>query len=167
MRESIHVSRSLAPVTMPARLLNEISEHARESFPEECCGLMLGKGSGCFEAARRCKNDMTALHGRDPLTYPRDGRRAFHMNELDYQKVQREADAQGALVTAVYHSHVDAGLYFSESDQAFATQPGFPFPRAWHIVISVFDRRVRECAVFMRADGAETFEGRMLEPEVS
>ena len=36
------------------------------------------------------------------------------MNELDYMQAQEHAEGKGDAVTAVYHSHVGAGVYFSE-----------------------------------------------------
>lgn len=106
---------------------------------------------------------MTRLHRQDPAQYPRDGREAFHMHEADVLAGQRDADARGWRVTAVYHSHADAGPYFSTLDQEFAAQPGFPFPDARHIVISVLDGLVNEIAVFDREAGG--FRGRLLQAE--
>jgi [CysO sulfur-carrier protein]-S-L-cysteine hydrolase len=158
----IDVNRILPPVLMSPRLLNALREHARETHPEECCGLLTGPTAGRFEVAHRCRNEMTRLHRLDPAAYPRNGRRGFHMNEADVLRVAEEADARRWLVTGVYHSHADAGPYFSELDQEFARQAGFPFPLAQHVVISVLDGLVGEAAVFRRIDGTPDFEGRVL-----
>lgn len=157
--QRIEVSGELAPAPIDGRVLNELCAHARETWPEECCGLVTGRRAGCYEVAHRCRNEMTRLHRADPATYPRDGTRAFYMNELDYLRVSSEAAERGALVTAVYHSHVGAGAYFSELDQEFARQPLFPFPDADHIVLAVFDRRVSELGLFRR-DPRGGFHGR-------
>ena len=162
MSGRIDPNRALPPVTMSARLLNALCEHARETHPEECCGLLAGAAPGEFAWARRCRNEMTRLHRRDPASHPRDGTRAFHMNEADTLRVVEEAEAKGQLVTGVYHSHADAGPYFSELDQEFARQPGFPFPEAQHIVISVIEGVVGEAAVFRRTELGAGFEGRLL-----
>jgi proteasome lid subunit RPN8/RPN11 len=158
----IDPNRALPPVTMSARLLNALCEHARETHPEECCGLLGGFAPGEFAWARRCQNEMTRLHRRDPKAHPRDGTKAFHMNEADTLRVIEEAEGRGQLVTGVYHSHADAGPYFSELDQEFARQPGFPFPEAQHIVISVIEGVVGEAAVFRRTELGPGFEGRLL-----
>lgn len=84
------------------------------------------------------------------------------MNEMDYVRIQRQADEERVQVTGVYHSHVGAGAYFSELDQAFALQPLFPFPAADHLVISVVEERVRELAVFRRDAVSGGFAGRVL-----
>lgn len=165
MSGRIEVNRSLPPVVMPARALLRMQEHARESHPEECCGLVLGSATGRYEDVHRCRNEMTRLHHEDPLTYPRDGRQAFHMNEADYLEAVKTAEERGLGVVAVYHSHADAGAYLSEMDQDYALAPGFPFPDADHIVISVVEGLVRETACFRRELPGGAFVGRLLVSE--
>jgi sulfur-carrier protein adenylyltransferase/sulfurtransferase len=160
----IDPNRTLAPVVISARVLGALCEHARETHPEECCGLLTGPAAGCFAEAHRCRNEMTLLHRRDPSLYPRSGDTAFHMNEGDVLRVAEAAEGRRWLVTGVYHSHTEAGAYFSELDQDFARQPGFPFPLAQHVVISVLDGLVGESAVFRRVDEPPGFEGRVLLP---
>ena len=58
---------------------------------------------------------------------------------------------RGERVTCVYHSHVEAGAYFSEMDQDFAGQPLFPFPDADHLVVSVVGAKIVDQAIFRRA----------------
>ncbi|MDX1650406.1 MAG: Mov34/MPN/PAD-1 family protein [Myxococcota bacterium] len=164
MSGRIEVNRSLAPVCMPARLLNELRSHALEAWPEECCGLLVGSAPGRFEAAHRCRNDMTRLHRQDPAAWPRDGTKAFHMNEIDYLRVRDQAEAAGGRVTGVYHSHVDAPAYFSELDQEYVRQPLFPFPDARHLVLSVVEGRVREAALFRIDPATGAIEGRPVVP---
>lgn len=163
MNERILVDRSAPPVLAPIEVVTALQGHARETHPEECCGLVLGARAGDLARVFRCRNEMTRLHQLDPLQYPRDGREGFHIHEADVLAAQREADAHGWVVTGVYHSHADAGPYFSTVDQEFAAQPGFPFPAALHLVISVLDGLVKEIAVFEPA--ADGFTGRLLAVE--
>ncbi len=156
------MDRSLPPVTVPARVVADLQEHARETHPEECCGLVLGRAAGRLERVFRCRNEMTRLHKQDSDRFPRDGSEAFHMHEADVLAAQREADEQGWRVTGVYHSHADAGPYFSALDQEFALQPGFPLPEAVHIVVSVLEGLVKEVAVFERSEAPLRFTGRLL-----
>ena len=162
MSGHVEVNPRLAPVVIRGRLLNEIYTHALESPPEECCGLLTGRAAGCFEAVHRSRNEMTRLHRQDPIAHPRGGERAFHMNEFDYVRVQRDAETAGARVTGVYHSHVEAGAYFSEDDQESALLELYPFPKVDHIVISVVDRAVKEVAAFRWLPDEGRFEGRTL-----
>ena len=154
MYRRIDVDDSLAPMGLPADLLHELCRHALETQPEECCGLVLGDAERRFQQLVRCRNEMTALHQKDPDTHPRDGYTAFYMSPHDYLKALEYAEAAGLGVTAVYHSHVGVGAYLSEMDQEYAAQPLFPFPDADQIVIPVYDRTVRPVAIFRRsADG--------------
>ena len=160
MRRRVAVDESLPPVVLPGRILNELCAHAIQSLPEECCGLVLGDDHQRFQRIIRCRNEMTQRHQADSKAYPRDGRRAFYMNELDYMNAIEQAEAAGGRVTAVYHSHVDAGAYLSEMDLEYAENPLFPFPHADHIVAGVHDRKVQELGLFQRTgpgqhDGAD------------
>lgn len=165
MWERIFVDRDQVPLPVSVRALAELREHARETHPEECCGLILGRKRADLERVVRCRNEMTRLHRQDCEQFPHDGREAFHMNEADVLQAQRFADAEGWIVTGVYHSHADAGPYFSTLDQEFASQPGFPFPDAMHVVISVLEGMVKEVAAFARHDSSSGFAGRLLAAE--
>jgi proteasome lid subunit RPN8/RPN11 len=141
------------PIGIPARILNELCEHAREAEPEECCGLVLSAGGLRYGRAVRCRNEMTRRHEEDPAEFPRDSRSAYYMSASDVLAVTREAERSGEHVTAVYHSHVGAAAYLSHDDLEYARNPLFPFPYADQIVLSVFERTVREIKIFLRSDG--------------
>lgn len=147
---------------MPVDVLNEVFAHAREAEPEECCGLITGDDALPYRHVVRCRNDMTRHHQRDPESYPRDGRQGFYMNEQDYLRAEDDAQDRGERITAVYHSHVEAGAYFSEMDQDFASEPLFPFPDAHHLVVSVVGGKVVDQAVFRRDAASARFVGRLV-----
>jgi proteasome lid subunit RPN8/RPN11 len=156
MASRVEVDHEATPVRMPARILHELCQHALESLPEECCGLIVGSASSRYLDLVRCRNEMTAKHLQDPTVYPRDGRAAFYMSEHDYLLAWREAERLGRTVTAVYHSHVGAGPYLSEMDVAYAQHVAFPFPDADQIVVPVFEYRVQGVAVFRRSSAGFT-----------
>ena len=159
MHGRIHLDTRLPALSVTAKVLNEMAGHARETLPEECCGLVSGDEANRFRRVHRCRNEMTRMHQDDAVAHPRDGRQAFYMNEHDYLAASRQAESQGEKITAVYHSHPGVGVYFSELDQAFAAQDLFPFPDADHIVISIHDGKV-EAGLFQLADAG--FVGRVL-----
>jgi len=160
----VEVDPALEPVEVSCLILHEIEQHARESYPEECCGLLSGDGEVRFRRLHKCRNEMTALHDAAPATYPWDGRSAFHMNPLEYAHIEEEAHARGERITAVYHSHVGARAYFSAVDLAVASQPDFPFPDADHIVVAVADGVVcrEERGLYRRAGRDGPFRGHPL-----
>ena len=165
MKEQIPVDSQASPIALPGRLLNELCTHALETRPEECCGLVTGVSGDRFRRVYRCRNTMTLQHQNDPTSYPRDGREAYYMSEVDYLRALKEAEAAGEVVTAVYHSHVAAGVYLSEMDQDFADHELFPFPTAAQIVLAVGANavdRVLGAGIFER-DPSGLFRGRPLE----
>jgi len=153
----------LAPIRIGGRVMNELYSHALQSQPEECCGLISGTKQERYARVHRCRNEMTARHLEDAAAYPRSGTEAYLMNEVDYQRAAQEAEAKGESVTAVYHSHVGAGAYFSELDQEFAEAAFFPFPDASHIVLSVWGRRVSSAGIFERSPLTGQFVGTLVE----
>ncbi|MEE8582237.1 MAG: Mov34/MPN/PAD-1 family protein [Myxococcota bacterium] len=162
-RRRIELDPTLQPVVVPGRVLNELCAHALESRPEECCGLLAGDAEQRFAAVHRCRNEMTLKHRSDPRAFPRDGREAYFMSELDFLRGRMEAEERGGAVTAVYHSHVGAGAYFSEMDQEFAEHVLFPVPDAAHIVLAVWERKVTEVGIFERDPISGFLDGRLVQ----
>src|SRR5262249_6641612 len=134
-----------APVGIPARILNELCEHAREAEPEECCGLVLSEGNVRYARAVRCHNEMSQPESLS----------AYSMSMRDVLAAIRETERSGECVTAVYHSHVGGiGAYLSASDLEYAQNVLFPFPGADQIVLSVYEGSVQEIKIFVR-EGAQ------------
>jgi len=156
----IDVDETLPSVEIPRRILNDLYSHAIQSLPEECCGLIVGTDDDRYQSLVRCRNEMTMRHRQDPVEYPRDGSEAFYMNSLDYMIAHEEAEARGARVTAVYHSHVGVGAYLSGMDLAYAESENFPFPDADHIVVAIFDRKVDSVGSFRKDGEGQSFLGR-------
>lgn len=155
----IEVDTNLQPVALPGPVINELCAHAIDARPEECCGLVTGANDQRFRDVHRCRNEMTTRHRADSVAYPRDGREAYLMNEIDYLQAQEHAEGKGDEVTAVYHSHVGAGVYFSEMDQEFADAAFFPFPGAAQIVLAVWEGRVAGAGMFTRDAQSGLFVG--------
>ena len=162
MRQRVDPDRTLAPVPMPAKVVHEICQHAVNEEPWECCGLVVGSSQARYMQAVRCTNIMNKKNQEDPAAYPRDGRSAFFMDPQEYGRALQAAESAGLSITAVYHSHVGAGPYLSEMDLAYAEHAGFPFPEADQIVVSVYDRVVRDVALFRRT--GKGFVGHRVEP---
>ena len=126
--------------------LRQIREQAVDEYPRESCGVIVA-GTG----ERRlvpCRNVQDQLHQRDPERYPRDARTAYYIDPADLLRIGR-LEAAGLAVTVIYHSHVDAGAYFSETDRRQALVGGEPaYPEATYIVTSVVGGRADAVAAF-------------------
>ena len=100
-----------------------IKQQAVAEYPNECCGVILTRG-----AERRivpCRNVQDQMHSRDPVTFPRTARNAYYMDPLDALKLNRLVD-EGFAIAVIYHSHPNAGAYFSETVRAQALIRGEP-----------------------------------------
>jgi glutamate-1-semialdehyde 2,1-aminomutase len=133
-----------------------IKQQAVAEYPNECCGVILTRG-----AERRivpCRNVQDQMHARDPITFPRTARNAYYMDPLDALKLNRLVD-EGFEFAVIYHSHPNAGAYFSETDRAQALIRGEPaYPGAVYVVASVIGREVKSLAAFRFNRASAAFE---------
>lgn len=135
---------------------NAISQHSLETFPEECCGLVLSNGGK--DEVRRVENIQNKLHALDAITYPRTAAIAYAMDPRELEWILDEADKSGSRLKAFYHSHPDHEAYFSAEDKAFATPFGEPtFPAAAQIVVSVFHRSIKAVKAFAWSNELKDF----------
>ena len=136
-----------AEITLSVDAWNAISRHAQETFPDECCGVVLAHGAQ--EIVRPLENIQNKLHALDPETYPRTAVIAYAMDLKELERVIDEGARSGAKLKAFYHSHPDHEAYFSNEDKAFASPFGEPtFPNAAQIVVSIYGREVKRICAF-------------------
>jgi proteasome lid subunit RPN8/RPN11 len=137
----------LTTLTLTQKVWDQISRHAMEAFPEECCGVVLDHGDR--DEVRRCTNIQNKLHALDPESYPRDATIAYAMDPKELELIINEAGTNGAKVKAFYHSHPGHEAYFSQEDKAFATPFGEPsYPESAQIVISIYDRVIKRISAY-------------------
>ena len=123
-----------------------IRAQAVEEYPFESCGVILARGSE--RRLLRCRNAQNELHARDPVRYTRDARTAYYIDPKDLLRIG-DLERQGFEVAVIYHSHVDAGAYFSETDRRQAVVGGDPaYPGAVYVVTSVVRGAVDAVAAF-------------------
>jgi proteasome lid subunit RPN8/RPN11 len=101
--------------------LRAVEEDALASYArdEEACGYLTGPaGDTLCDAPTRMENVANKLHARDPETYFRTGRTFFAFNEKRFADAVERGGKDGRPVKVLYHSHLDAGAYFSPTDAA-------------------------------------------------
>ena len=118
--------------------------HAREAYPDECCGLIIGPPPAQGDKEENlslspCENVQNEMHEKDPEIYPRTARRAFLIDPFEFERIVRRAEEAGEVVRGIFHSHPDEDAYFSQEDVDAAVPFGdIPaFPDAGHVVMSV------------------------------
>jgi [CysO sulfur-carrier protein]-S-L-cysteine hydrolase len=126
--------------------LETIRAQAVQEYPFESCGVVLRRGDE--RRLLRCRNAQNELHARDPARHPRDARTAYYIDPKDLLRIG-DLEHQGFAVAVIYHSHIDAGAYFSETDRRQALVGGEPaYPGAVYVVTSVVSGVVDAVAAF-------------------
>lgn len=107
--------------------LGQMIKDAEQSFPDECCGFLLGRESGDDRQIRKIIPVHNSKEG--------DKRRRFLISGKDYVAAERFADENGLQLLGIYHSHPDHPAIPSEHDRE-AAQPYFSY-----VIISVMHGR--------------------------
>ncbi len=117
--------------------LQAICAHALREAPSECCGIIFGpKDQALADQATACDNIQDRLHAEDPARFTRDARTAYNFEARDIFKLQKSLRGETP-AKIVYHSHVDVGAYFSDTDQAAAQFDGEPAYPVEYVVVDV------------------------------
>jgi proteasome lid subunit RPN8/RPN11 len=82
--------------------------HARETYPNECCGAMLGTVEGDTKIVREAMRLRNAFDGAQAERYEL---RPEDLLAADSAARERKMDLIG-----IYHSHPDCDAYFSQTD---------------------------------------------------
>jgi [CysO sulfur-carrier protein]-S-L-cysteine hydrolase len=83
-------------------LLDEISAHAREEAPNECCGMVSGT-DGRATGVHRARNAFAS-----PLRY--------EIHPQDQFRITMEIEDRGEEIAAIYHSHTRSAAFPSQTD---------------------------------------------------
>jgi proteasome lid subunit RPN8/RPN11 len=94
------------------QLYDELRAHGEETYPQECCGIMMGKGVGDdlqVAGLIRAGNTRTdSAHNR------------YNIAPQELIKAQREGRKAGLDIVGFYHSHPDHPAQWSSTDFAEA-----------------------------------------------
>jgi proteasome lid subunit RPN8/RPN11 len=87
--------------------------HGEETYPDECCGVLLGKnvageGNHVREIVRAGNTRVDSAHNR------------YHIAPQELVKIQRQARGLGLDIVGFYHSHPDHPAQWSVTDFAEA-----------------------------------------------
>jgi [CysO sulfur-carrier protein]-S-L-cysteine hydrolase len=115
-------------------LVDEMVAHAREDLPNECCGLIGGKGDEATSVIR------VANSAASPLRYEMDP-------QEQYNALKSIEDGGGELL-AIYHSHTKSAAYPSQTDvnQAVA------WPEQIYVIVSLADEDAPDVKAYLLQD---------------
>ncbi len=133
-----------AALAVPDADLEAIGRHAERTYPEECCGFLLGETRG---GATRVDRIVPAANERRDSRHNR-----FVMSPETVLAAHKEARAAGLAVVGYYHSHPDHPAEPSEFDREHA------WPGLSYLIVSVRGGRVDRVRSWRLRDDRERFE---------
>ncbi len=119
-----------------------IESHARETFPEECCGFLLGAAGDprTISSLRRATNVVEANRQRRYVIDPRE-----------ILVLEKELRGTGQEILGFYHSHPNHPAEPSEFDRAHA------WPWYSYVILSIVDRTPAELRAWSLDDATAAF----------
>ena len=120
-------------------LVDEITRHARDDLPNECCGIVSTRDGDAVQV-HRARNAVPS-----PLR--------FEIDPRDLIRIHTEVESQGLEMGSMYHSHVKSPAYPSQTDVNFAQN----WPGVVWLIVSLADRDAPDVRGY-RIDGAEIQE---------
>jgi [CysO sulfur-carrier protein]-S-L-cysteine hydrolase len=140
-------------------VLAELHAHALTAYPSESCGFVSGPADdpALLDASVRQENEADKYHALDPVTFPRTSRMYFKINEMRAARAFEQGELAGRPIKVIYHSHCDAGAYFSREDAAtFAVDNTLMWPCAF-IVVSVQQGKVADTKLWVHVPDSNDF----------
>jgi proteasome lid subunit RPN8/RPN11 len=142
----------VSDIAYPPDVVARIAALCEADPAREVCGFVVRRGNELEVVP--VPNVADRYHDQDPERFPRTSRDSYLMDPKVQLRLQRETDAWGGEIVAVWHSHVEVGAYFSEKDRADAVVDGIQtMPGAEYLVLGVRGGRVTEAKRF-RWDGS-------------
>jgi proteasome lid subunit RPN8/RPN11 len=114
-------------VRLPSSAVREIERHARDCYPNECCGFLLARPDARDPAVPR---EVFATR-RAANEFDGERRRRFMIRPDELRALERSLEGTGTSVAGFYHSHPDHPARPSQFDQDHA------WPWYTYLVLSV------------------------------
>jgi proteasome lid subunit RPN8/RPN11 len=110
-------------IVLAERHAAAIRDHGRRAYPEECCGILLGR-NGTTAPRVEVVRELSNVHEDER-------RRRFLIDPRDYLAAEREARERGLVVLGFYHSHPDHPPEPSTFDRVHA------WPNLHYVIVTV------------------------------
>jgi len=133
---------------MPANAFEAIRAHGRETYPEECCGALLGTIEDGHARVARIERMANARED--------ERRRRYTIHPREYMRVERLAEAKGLALIGFYHSHPDHRAAPSEYDREHA------FTFFHYLVLGVASGEPGELTAWVLSEDRGTFDNELL-----
>jgi len=134
------------------RHLQAIGHHASTSYPEECCGVLIGHAGGLDSPPTIVERILSVGNEREDSRHNR-----YVINPETILAAQKEARALGLDIVGYYHSHPDHPARPSEFDRDHA------WPGLSYLIVSVERGRVVDARSWRLTDDRLSFDEETIE----
>jgi proteasome lid subunit RPN8/RPN11 len=137
------------PLVLTAELRKSIESEGVAAFPNECCGILIGRDVTSPDGRRRIVEKL--LPGKNVF----ESDEQYHRFSIDPRlqlRAEREAEAEGRTVLGFYHSHPDHPARPSEYDR----EHGWPFYS--YVIVSIMNGQPADMTGWVLNDQSEQFE---------
>jgi proteasome lid subunit RPN8/RPN11 len=130
-------------IAISGPLLDQIRAHGRDTYPEECCGGLIGR-----------RGEPALVSRVERIDNVRDAERArrYEVSPKDYLRLERLAAEAGAELLGFYHSHPDHPAAPSAYDREHA------FPFFHYLVCAVASGRPGEITAWVLSEDRGEFD---------
>jgi proteasome lid subunit RPN8/RPN11 len=126
-----------------------IDRHGEASYPEECCGFLIGQASGGATVVERV---LPVANERQDSRHNR-----YVISPETVLAAHKEARAAGADVVGYYHSHPDHPSRPSDFDREHA------WPGLSYLIVSVQQGRAADARSWRLADDRDRFDEEVID----
>lgn len=131
-------------IAVPPPVLEAIRDHGRETYPEECCGALLGLA--------RERIALVTQAERIPNASSEMRERRFSIEPREYLRLERQAEQLGLALLGFYHSHPDHPAAPSAYDREHA------LPFLHYLIVAVEKGRPGETTSWVLSEDRGAFE---------
>jgi proteasome lid subunit RPN8/RPN11 len=125
-----------------------IEEEGIQAYPNECCGIMLGRDLSDGACTRRIVERLEPMAN---VWNEAEQKRRFAIDPLALMKAEKSASAEGQAVLGFYHSHPDHPARPSETDRQF----GWPYYS--YVIVSIANRQPVDMTSWVLDEQTATF----------
>jgi len=125
-----------------------IEEEGAQTYPNECCGIMIGRDVSDGACTRRIVERLEPMRNTWDA---QEQRRRFAIDPLALMRAEKSAAAQGSLVVGFYHSHPDHPARPSEFDREHA------WPFYSYVIVSIAQGKAVDMTSWILDDQTQTF----------
>ena len=132
-------------LTIPTAAYASLRQHGEETYPHECCGVLLGQFAD--DGSKAVTSIVRAGNTRDDSPHNR-----YHIDPKELIRTQREGRARGEDIVGFYHSHPDHPARPSQYDLDHA------WPFFSYVIVSIVSAEAQAMTSWRLRDDRSAFD---------